>query len=155
MRDIAYHPGKVISDIYSDLDSRPYLQSARIAYNTAGPATNSPKTEFNYHSYTYVGPLIGPSLSPDERHLYKYKETADSLVDTKPPSRVTAMTVADLEKVHKDAISFSTSILPLCLALIGSLLVFYASIVTPPSQLSGNNPLSGINNNGRIIDNRH
>lgn len=177
MRDRSYRPSRVITDIYFGIDPKPFSELGLSPYAMVGSLRGtSPgsrveyhewvKPDINYHSYTYVGPFIGPTLSPNDRHLSILNKKSDreqlKLAISQNPTpiiaalaMVSALAEADLDKEQMDASTFSTSILPVFLAFIGLLLIFYASIVTPSSQRNTNNPNTTQHYSSQIIYNRY
>lgn len=77
----AYRPDISIKDVYEGtLDNQPYKELGLSPYARIGSLTKInekkytiyvkwPKKSVNFHHFTYVGPLVGSSLSPDDRKL--------------------------------------------------------------------------------------
>ncbi len=184
-RDGVYKPDRTIRDVYesgtyqhnfAEMGLSPYARIGSLAGNMPERHHKWLKPQINQHSFTFVGPLVGPTLSPSDRQVY------NMLLRFKSLSEVPLIVIASISLVSRIARSsygpaqgrrrlvlgtelaiaykdrVTEKVLPVLLMIVAVLLVIYAYIITPMQikQPTGNrtNGTSLTNTyNGQVVYN--
>lgn len=188
-KDGVYRPDRTIRDIYEDgleahqydeLGLSPYARIGSLASDThisETPFRRWPKPKVNYHAFTYVGPLVGETLSPADRMALKPSNSSQSstiLAAKRLPSLIVAAIayinktkqlgeealIATEKAVESDKYLSLSNAIPVFVSFVAVLLLVYAAVVSPQNSISSPNGGGGQSfggssfNSPNIIDNR-
>lgn len=188
-KDGVYRPDRTIRDVYEDgveahqydeLGLSPYARIGSLASDISTlekPFKRWPKPNVNYHAFTYVGPLVGDTLSPADRITLKpstsNKPNLMLAAKRLPSLFIAALTyinktkqlgeealIASEKAVESDKYLNLSNTIPVFVSFIAVLLLVYAAVVSPQNSIPNPNGGGGQSfggssfNSPNIIDNR-